>query len=143
MTDTGIPTVLNPLLSPELRAEVEFFQKWGYLVVENATTTEQVEVLRQAIDLAYQEAQSQFIDDLLEEDDRFLFLLDNPPVLQRIKAILGNCIQLHSATSRVLLLSRVKTIRIGIGTAPGQSTPTVRPMVAYRDRSTVATSWTS
>ena len=101
MTDTGIPTVLNPLLSPELRTEVEFFQKWGYLVVENATTTEQVEVLRQAIDLAYQEAQSQFIGDLLEQDDRFLFLLDNPPVLQRIKAILGNCIQLHSATSRV------------------------------------------
>ena len=80
MTDTGIPTVLNPLLSPELRAEVGFFQIWGYLVVENATTTEQVEVLRQAIDLAYQEAQSQFIGDLLEQDDRFLFLLDNPSV---------------------------------------------------------------
>ena len=38
---------------------------------------------------------------LLEEDDRFGFLIDNPPVLSRMKALLGNCIQLHSATARV------------------------------------------
>ncbi|MEM7539881.1 MAG: phytanoyl-CoA dioxygenase family protein, partial [Chloroflexota bacterium] len=28
-------------------------------------------------------------------------LLDHPPVLTRMKALLGNCIQLHSATARV------------------------------------------
>ena len=42
---------------------------------------------------------SEVID--LEEDDRFAFLLDNPPVLTRMTAILGNCVQLHSATARV------------------------------------------
>ena len=39
--------------------------------------------------------------ELLEEDDRFAFLLDNPPVLTRMKAILGNALQLHSASGRV------------------------------------------
>ena len=51
--------------------------------------------------MAYQEAKSQFIGDLLDQDDRFLFLLDNSLFYSVIKAILGNCIQLHSATSRV------------------------------------------
>ncbi|MDE0217733.1 MAG: hypothetical protein OXJ90_00585 [Spirochaetaceae bacterium] len=40
--------------------------------------------------------------ELLEEDDRFAFLLDHPPVLTRMKAILGNAVQLHSATVRVI-----------------------------------------
>ena len=29
-------------------------------------------------------------------------LLDNPPVMDRMKAILGNCVQLHNATARVI-----------------------------------------
>ena len=37
----------------------------------------------------------------LRRDDRFAFLLDNPPVLKRMEAILGTCVQLHSATARI------------------------------------------
>ena len=96
-----VPTILNPSLSPELQAEVNFFQKWGYLVIESAITKQQVDILRQTLDELQELVSTQFIGELLEQDDRFLFLLDNPPVLERIKAILGNCVQLHSATSRV------------------------------------------
>ena len=96
-----VPTILNPSLSPELQAEVNFFQKWGYLVIESAITEQQVDILRQTLDELQELVSTQFIGELLEQDDRFLFLLDNPPVLERIKAILGNCVQLHSATSRV------------------------------------------
>ena len=41
-----VPTRLNPDLSIELQLEVNFFLKWGYLVVENALTDEQVRILR-------------------------------------------------------------------------------------------------
>ena len=89
---------------------MRFFQKWGYLVVDDAITPEQVEILREAMDDA--DARDTFgwngepnpgpygslFRELLEEDDRFAFLLDNPPVLTRMKAILGNAVQLHSAT---------------------------------------------
>ena len=34
------------------------------------------------------------------EDEKFAFLLDNPPVVMRMRAILGSAIQLHSATAR-------------------------------------------
>ena len=37
-----VPTRLNPDLSIELQLEVSFFLKWGYLIVENALTDEQV-----------------------------------------------------------------------------------------------------
>ena len=59
--------------------------------------------LRDALDETYGRTPGgeQFIHELLEEDRRFEFLLDHPPVLARMKAILGNCIQLHSATARV------------------------------------------
>ncbi len=40
------PSHLNPERSPELEQEVRFFLKWGYLVVDNALTGEQIEVLR-------------------------------------------------------------------------------------------------
>ena len=96
-----VPTILNPPLSAELRTEVEFFQKWGYLVIEDAITNAQIERLRLSLDQSHQRTGTQFIGELLEQDEEFLFLLDNPSVLQRIKAILGNCVQLHSATSRV------------------------------------------
>lgn len=95
------PTRLNPELSPAMEREVAFFMKWGYLVVDDALNSEQVETLRAALDETFQRNNSEFTHQLLEEDDRFAFLLDNPPILDRMKAILGNCVQLHSATARV------------------------------------------
>ncbi len=96
-----IPQVMNPVLSPQLEQDVQFFLKWGYLIVENAISQEQVEILRAALDETFDRVGEMFTHALLEEDDRFAFLLDNPPVLQRMQAILGNCVQLHSATARV------------------------------------------
>ncbi len=96
-----VPLCMNPDLSPELAREVAFFLKWGYLVVENALTQAQLEDLRTALNQTFERLNTQFTGELLEQDDRFGFLIDNPPVLTRIKAILGNCVQLHSATSRV------------------------------------------
>lgn len=96
-----VPSKLNPELSPELEREVRFFMKWGYLVLENALSAEQLEALREALDETFARTGTEFTHQLLEEDNRFSFLLDNPPVLERIKALLGNCVQLHSATARV------------------------------------------
>jgi hypothetical protein len=96
-----MPQHLNPTLTPELEREVNFFMKWGYLLIEEAITQSQVELLRTALDETFERSRTQFTHQLLEEDDRFAFLLDHPPVLTRMKAILGNCIQLHSATARV------------------------------------------
>ncbi|MBT5874399.1 MAG: hypothetical protein HOH43_13355 [Candidatus Latescibacteria bacterium] len=102
-----IPQHMNPSLTPELSREVAYFLKWGYLVVEDAISLDQVETLRTALDAAFggqeksERQEGQFIHQLLEEDDRFAFLLDNPTVMLRMNAILGNCVQLHSATARV------------------------------------------
>lgn len=95
------PTSLNMELTPEQEREVAFFNRWGYLLVEDTLTPEQVETLRQALDEAVERKNAFMFGQLLEEDDRFGFLVDNPPVLTRMKALLGNCIQLHSATARV------------------------------------------
>ncbi len=95
------PQHLNPTLSAELERDVAFFRKWGYLLVDNAITPAQVDVLRAALDRTKLRHEGQFINQLLEEDEDFSFLLDNPPVLRRMQAILGTCVQLHSATARV------------------------------------------
>src|SRR5262245_29945246 len=95
------PTQLNMELTPELEREVHFFLQWGYLVVEDALTSEQIDILRAALDETVERKKVDAFGQLLEEDDRFGFLIDNPPVLFRMKALLGNCIQLHSATARV------------------------------------------
>ena len=97
-----VPHILNIELDHELQQEVNFFLKWGYLIVNDAATPEQIESLRSALDESYERHnKSQFIGELLEEDDRFAFLLDNPPVMKRMEAILGTCVQLHSATARI------------------------------------------
>jgi ectoine hydroxylase-related dioxygenase (phytanoyl-CoA dioxygenase family) len=109
-----VPTTMNPDLSPEQEREVAFFVKWGYLIIEDAISGQQVESLKAALNRAYERKMSQgeaipndhlsdkmFIHQLLEEDEAFVFLLDNPPVIARMQAILGNCLQLHSATARV------------------------------------------
>ena len=101
-----VPTSMNPDLSPELEREVVFFMKWGYLIVDDAITMQQVESLRIALDASYERNGEMLIHQLLEEDKAFVFLLQNPPVLERMKAILGNCIQLHSATARVTELGQ-------------------------------------
>ena len=93
----------------------------GYLIVENAITHDQVQTLREAMDDAlgrkeredadrfaadeqqdgkYEPPPNRLFGELLEEDERFEFLLDATPVLSRMKAILGNAVQLHSATAR-------------------------------------------
>ena len=74
-----IPTQLNPDLTPELTQEVSFFRKWGYLVVEDALTAGQVESLRAPLDATVRRNEEQFTHQLLEEDERFVFLLDHPP----------------------------------------------------------------
>jgi hypothetical protein len=84
-------------------------------VVEDACTPAQVAQLSDALDAAYERtkgdkrtgggapdpnAKDHFIHNVLEEDPAFAFLLDNPPVLLRMRAILGSAVQLHSATAR-------------------------------------------
>ena len=95
------PQYLNPEPDPELQPDVDFFLKWGYLVVEDAITEQQIESLRAALDETFARKEEEFLHQLLEEDDRFALLLENPPVLRRIRELLGNCVQLHSATARV------------------------------------------
>src|SRR4051794_3515410 len=91
-----IPSRLNDGLPPEFVREPPFFLKWGYLVVEDALAPEHVARLRSALDETFGRIGAQFTHHLLEEDDRFAFLLDHPPVLRRIRALLGTCLQLHS-----------------------------------------------
>lgn len=96
-----IPAQLNPARTPALERDVQFFLQWGYLIVENAITPAQVAALRAALDETFARTGAMFMHQLLEADARFGFLLDNPPVLDRMRALLGNCVQLHSATARV------------------------------------------
>ena len=113
--DTTMPKYATPFIDEALRAEVEFFRQHGFLVVEDALTPNQVEQLSTALDEAFERtkgdrrtgggtpdpnAKDHFIHNVLEEHEDFAFLLDNPPVLTRMRAVLGTAIQLHSATAR-------------------------------------------
>ena len=44
-----IPAIMDPVADPDLQREVEFFMKWGYLVVEDAISMETVAMLREAL----------------------------------------------------------------------------------------------
>ena len=63
-----VPSQLNPELSPQMRQEVDFFSKWGYLVVENALSEEQLESLQSAFDEMYERHDVGFVHQLLEEE---------------------------------------------------------------------------
>ena len=94
------PERQNPVLDAELAREVQFFMRYGYLVVEDAISPEQLQRLRAAMDgaLARKEREAatdkgsdapsesaalsnRLFGELLEEDPRFEFLLNNEPVL--------------------------------------------------------------
>ena len=45
-----VPSQLNPEIDRELWSALTFFKKWGYLIVEDAITKEEVRVLRGAMD---------------------------------------------------------------------------------------------
>ena len=96
-----VPTKLNVEHEADLANDADFFLKWGYLIVSEALSGEQVVTLRSALSDTIARRKSEFVHSLLEEDDRFSFLLDYPPVFRRIKKILGTCVQLHSGTARV------------------------------------------
>ena len=80
MTQPPYPQHLNPRLMPAIAEDVAFFRKWGYLVIEDAITEAQVEILRTALDAACARGDSrQFIHQLLEEDEDFAFLSTSIP----------------------------------------------------------------
>ena len=60
-----MPQHLNPTLTPELEREVNFFMKWGYLLIEEAITQSQVELLRTALDETFERSRTQFTHQLL------------------------------------------------------------------------------
>ena len=98
-----IPKSMNPHISEDIKNELIFFLKNGYLVIDQALDKDEVNVIREAFNDTFKKFDNvKHIEvGLLEYDARFLKLLDNKPVIKRIKAILGNCIQLHSATARL------------------------------------------
>lgn len=99
-----VPTQLNVKRDAAMQRDVDFFCKHGYLVIDNALTPEQVETLRGAFSSVFDLANvgvEALRQQLLDVDRRFHFLLDNEPVIRRIEAILGTCIQLHSACAQI------------------------------------------
>ena len=48
------PTLTHVELDHQLQQEVNFFLNWGYLIVDNAATPEQIESLREALDESYE-----------------------------------------------------------------------------------------
>lgn len=96
-----VPRRLADEIPPALQEEVRFYLKWGYLIVDDALTDQQLSDVRSAFQECFGDKDREFTRQLLEEDERFDCLLENPPILRRMKALLGNCLQLHSATARV------------------------------------------
>jgi len=102
-TPPAYPSQLNVDITQEVEDDVAFFKRWGYLVVEDAIQESEVEDFRRGLDNVFSVKKEQFIHELLEQDECFTPLLENPKVLHRMQAILGSCIQLHSATGRIVM----------------------------------------
>ena len=49
-----IPNQMNPILSKEEKEEVNFFLKWGYLVIDNALNDDQIKSLREAFNYTFE-----------------------------------------------------------------------------------------
>ena len=98
-----VPKKMNPELSEKDEKDLKFFLEHGYLVVDDALNTDEVNNIREAFNDTFKKLDNvKHIEvGLLEYDKRFLKLLDNEIVIKKIKSILGNCIQLHSATARL------------------------------------------
>ena len=98
-----VPKSMNPELSEKDEKDLKFFLEHGYLVVDDALNTDEVNNIREAFNDTFKKLDNvKHIEvGLLEYDKRFLKLLDNKIVIKKIKSILGNCIQLHSATARL------------------------------------------
>ena len=48
-----IPDTLNPELDKELENEVNFFLKWGYLIIDKALTDNQILLLRKTFNKTF------------------------------------------------------------------------------------------
>lgn len=104
-TDSDAPLVPRTLgIGPEAFAdpEVRHYLRHGWLVIDDAIDPATVATLRAALDdLTARRPQAELVASLLEEDERFAVLLEVPAVMRRLHAILGTCLQLHSATARI------------------------------------------
>ncbi len=71
--------------------EREFFEREGYLVVENALSPDQTQRLAKAVDRCGSDGNPGFFNrlDILGLDDSFIELVTNPPVLAKIAGFLG------------------------------------------------------
>ena len=104
-SDYDAPLVPRTLgIGPEAFADpdVQHYLRHGWLVIDDAIDAATVASLRAALDdLTARRPDAELISTLLEEDDRFAVLLEVPAVMRRLHAILGTCLQLHSATARI------------------------------------------
>ncbi|GDY13219.1 hypothetical protein LBMAG53_20970 [Planctomycetota bacterium] len=97
-----VPTALGLGPAAFQDPDVQRFLHQGYLVIDQAIDQDTVIALRSALDgVASRRPGQEIIHSLLEEDDRFATLLEVPAVMSRLTAILGTCMQLHSATARI------------------------------------------
>jgi hypothetical protein len=97
-----VPENLNPDLDLALKDEVNSFMKNGYLVLEDAVTDDELKHIEILFDKHVISNEKGLIGKgLLEVDEAFGMLINNPPVMKRIRAILGTCVQLHSLAAIV------------------------------------------
>ena len=69
-----VPKSMNPNLSQKDKDDLKFFLKWGYLVIDNALNTEEVNEIRNAFNDTFRKLNNvKHIEvGLLEYDKRFL-----------------------------------------------------------------------
>ena len=88
-----IPDQMNPILSNEEKKEVNFFLKWGYLIIDNALNGDQIKSLREAFNYTFENlTKLNHIEiGLFEYDERFLFYILIYYILFYIDYILSMC----------------------------------------------------